>query len=146
MNATRILPELQASLLCESVRQETNGNFLLVGVVSHIRAPQLPVVAMRLCVFNRWTSGVGRFQQSVRFVAPDATTVVCGGNAEFELRDPTHHATSVLVFGNAEFKTAGTYFIEVLVDEVMKLRAPLSVMIAPARQPAPAPIPENQPG
>jgi hypothetical protein len=29
MQATRILPDLQCSLLCEEVRQEINGNFIL---------------------------------------------------------------------------------------------------------------------
>ena len=33
MNATRILPDLQCALLCEDVRPEANGNFILVGVL-----------------------------------------------------------------------------------------------------------------
>ena len=144
MNATRILPELQASLTCESVRQETNGNLLLVGVVNYIRVPQLPAVTGHFCVFNRWTAGVGRFQQSVRLVAPDGM-MVSKGNSEFELRDPAHHATNVLGFANVELKTAGTYFVEVLVDEVMKLRAPLTVILAqPTGQPIPTPTTETQ--
>ena len=48
MNPTRILPDLQSSLLCEEVRQEANGNFFLIGVVTLIRVPQLPIVAARL--------------------------------------------------------------------------------------------------
>ncbi len=43
MNATRILPDLQSSLLCEDVRQEANGNFFIIGVVNFLRVPQLPV-------------------------------------------------------------------------------------------------------
>ena len=137
MNATRILPELQASLMCESVHQETNGNLILVGVINFIRVPQLPVAIGRFCVFNRWTAGVGRFKTSTRLLAPDGTTCLCEGGADFELRDPAHHATNVLVFGNAELKTAGTYSVEVLVDNVMKLRSPVSVILAPpATKPA----------
>jgi len=34
-----------------------------------------------------------------------------------------------------EFKTAGTYYIEVLVDDVMKLRYPVAVIHAPPPQP-----------
>ncbi|HEY1786650.1 MAG TPA: hypothetical protein VGJ73_00775 [Verrucomicrobiae bacterium] len=131
MNATRILPELQASLMCETVRQETTGNFLLVGVINFIRVPQLPVATGRFYVFNRWMAGVGRFRDYTRLVAPDGSTTLCEGGAEFELRDPAHHATNVLLFANAEFKTPGTYFIEVLVDNVVKLRSPLSVILAP---------------
>ena len=107
MNATRILPDLQASLLCEEVRQEANGNLFLIGVINFIRVPQLPVVAGRLCVFNRWTAGLGQFTENIRLIAPDQTTVLRKGEMKFELRDPALHATNVMVFGNVEFKTAG---------------------------------------
>jgi hypothetical protein len=132
MNASRILPELQASLMCEAVRQEANGNLLLIGVVNFIRVPQLPSATGRFCIFNRWTAGVGRFSDNTRLVAPDGMTTQSQGGAQFELRAPAHHATNVHVFANAELKTAGTYFIEVLVDNVIKLRAPLSVILAPS--------------
>jgi hypothetical protein len=36
-----------------------------------------------------------------------------------------------MVFGQLEFKTAGTYFIEVLVDDVMKIRYPVPVVVVP---------------
>ncbi|MGB7748058.1 MAG: hypothetical protein WBN75_12300 [Verrucomicrobiia bacterium] len=131
MNPTRILPDLQASLLCEEVRQEANGNFFLVGVVNILRVPQLPIVAGRLCVFNRWTAGIGQFTESVRLIAPDQTTVLRKGEMKFELRDPTLHSTNVMVFSQIEFKIPGTYYVEVLVDDVMKLRYPVPLIHAP---------------
>ena len=131
MEATRILPDLQSSLLCEEVRQEANGNLILIGVISLIRVPQLPIVAARLCVFNRWTAGIGRFTECIRLIAPDQTTVLRKGEAKFELRDAALHTTSVMVFGQIEFKAAGTYFVEVLVDDVMKLRYPVPLVLAP---------------
>jgi hypothetical protein len=142
MNAARILPDLQASLLCEEVRQEANGNFFLIGVVNFIRVPQLPVVAGRLCVFNRWTAGLGQFTENIRLVAPDQTTVLRKGEMKFELRDPALHATNVMVFGQVEFKAAGNYFVEVMVDDVMKLRYPVPVIHAP---PPPGQNPQNPP-
>ena len=87
MEATRILPDLQSSLLCEEVRQEANGNLFLIGVINLIRVPQLPIVAARLCVFNRWTAGIGQFTESIRLIAPDQTTVIRKGEMKFELRD-----------------------------------------------------------
>jgi len=36
-----------------------------------------------------------------------------------------------MVFNQVEFKTAGTYFVEVLVDDVMKLRYPVPLIHAP---------------
>jgi len=131
MQATRILPDLQSSLLCEEVRQEANGNFFIVGVINLIRVQQLPIVAGRLCVFNRWTAGIGQFTENVRVIAPDQTTVLRKADLKFELRDPAMHSTNVMVFNQLEFKTAGTYFIEVLVDDVMKIRYPVPVVVVP---------------
>ncbi len=144
MNATRILPDLQASLLCEEVRQEANGNFFIIGVVNFIRVQQLPIVAGRLCVFNRWTAGVGQFLENVKLIAPDQMTVLRKGEMKFELKDPSLHSTSVLVFGNVEFKTPGNYFVEVIVDDVMKLRYPIPVIQAPPQSQSPPPPPENK--
>ena len=52
MQASRILPDLQCSLVCEDVRREANGKFILIGVVNFVVVQQLPVGA-RLCVFNQ---------------------------------------------------------------------------------------------
>jgi hypothetical protein len=131
MQASRILPDLQCSLLCEEVRQEINGNLILIGVVQLLRVPQLPVTASRICVFNRWTAGIGQFTESVRLIAPDQTTVVTKGESKFELRDPAMSATTVMFFGNVKFDLPGTYYVEVNVDEVMKMRFPLPVVVVP---------------
>src|ERR1700722_10273388 len=104
MQATRILPDLQASLLCEEVRQEANGNFFIIGVINFLRVPQLPVVAGRLCVFNRWTAGIGRFNETIRLIAPDQMTVLRKAEMKFELSDAAANATNVMFFGNVEFK------------------------------------------
>ncbi|GDY21524.1 hypothetical protein LBMAG56_28710 [Verrucomicrobiota bacterium] len=131
MNPTRILPDLQCSLLCEDVRQEANGNFILIGVAHFIRVPQLPIVAFKLSIFNRWTAGFGAFTETVRLLAPDQTTVMRQAQVKFGLQDPAHNATNLSVFGQVEFTHDGVYFIEVLVDDVMKLRYPLPVIVVP---------------
>lgn len=146
MNATRILPDLQCSLMCEDIRQEATGNFILIGVLNFIRVPQLPVVAFKLNVFNRWTAGVGQFVESTRLIAPDQTTVLRKGEVKFVLQDAALHATNVSVFGQVEFKTAGTYFVEVLVDDVMKLRYPVPVIhVPPPQQQQPPPQGQKPP-
>src|SRR5437667_2061407 len=136
MQPTRILPDLQCSLLCEEIRREVTGSFFLIGVIDFIRVPQVPVVALKLSLFNRWTAGLGQFTESVRLIAPDQVTVLRKGEVKFTLQDAALHATNVTVFGQVEFKIAGTYYVEVLVDDVMKLRYPVPVIIAP---------PQNQP-
>ena len=146
MQPTRILPDLQCSLLCEEIRQEVTGNLFLIGVIGFIRVPQLPVVAFKLSVFNRWTAGVGQFTEGVRLIAPDQTTVLRKGEVKFGLQEPNHHATNVTLFAQVEFKVAGTYYIEVLVDDVMKLRYPVPVILAPMpNQPPPQPQGELPP-
>src|SRR6476661_3702725 len=106
MQATRILPDLQCSLLCEEIRQEVTGNFFLIGVLNFIRVPQLPVVALKLRLINRWTAGVGQFTEAVRFVAPDQTTLLRRNELKFTLQDAAMNATNVTVFGQVEFKAA----------------------------------------
>jgi hypothetical protein len=131
MNPTRILPDLQCSLLCEDVRPEANGNFIMIGVLGIVRVPQVPVTAFKLCVFNRWTAGLGQFTENVRLIAPDQTTVLRKGQVRFALQDASHHATNVTVLPQVEFAAGGVYFVEVLVDDVMKIRYPLPVVVAP---------------
>lgn len=140
MQPTRILPDLQCSLLCEEVRQEVTGNFFLIGVINFIRVPQLPVVALKLSLFNRWTAGVGQFTETVRFIAPDQTTLLRKGEVKFALHDAASNTTNLTVFAQVEFKVAGNYYIEVLVDDVMKLRYPVPVILAPPPQSQP-PVP-----
>ncbi|MDB6125369.1 MAG: hypothetical protein JWQ71_4362 [Pedosphaera sp.] len=132
MQAARILPDLQCSLLCEEIRQEANGNFFIIGVINYIRVPQVPVTAFKLSVFNRWTAGVGQFTENVRLVAPDQTTLLRKSEMKFELKDAALHSTNVTVFGQVEFKVPGNYYVEVLVDDVMKLRYPVPLIVAPA--------------
>ena len=142
MQATRILPDLQCSLVCEDVRQEVTGNFILLGVINYIRVPQVPVMAFKLSVFNRWTAGVGQFTECVRLIAPDQTTVLRKGEVKFNLPDANMHATNVTVLQQVEFKTAGAYYIEVMVDDVMKLRYPVPIIVVqppPGSQPPPVP-------
>jgi hypothetical protein len=146
MQPTRILPDLQASLLCEDVRQETSGNFILIGIIGFVNVPQLPIVAFKLCVFNRWAAGIGNFTESVRLIGPDQTTVIRESKVKFALQDPSHNATNVTVFGQVKFETQGTYYLEVLVDDVLKLRFPIPVRVVtpPQGQGQPQPRPPTE--
>ena len=139
MQAARILPDLQCSLLCEEIRQEANGNFFLLGITNYIRVPQLPVTALKFYIFNCWTAGVGKFTENVRLIAPDQTTVLRKSEGKFELKDAAMHSTNVTLFAQVEFKAPGNYFIEVLVEDVMKLRYAIPVILIPPPNPNPQP-------
>jgi hypothetical protein len=96
-------------------------------------------------VFNRWTAGVGQFIQSVRILAPDQVAVLGKHDLKFALQDAGVSATNVTAFQQVEFKTVGAYYIEVLVDDVMKLRYPIPIVLAPALTPPPQTPPETPP-
>lgn len=135
MNPSRILPDLQCSLMCEDIRQEANGNFILLGVLNAVVLPQVPVTAGRVVFFNRWTAGYGRFKETLRLIGPDETTVLAKREINFELPHPTAHSINVPIMVNVPFNAAGAYFVEVLVDDVMKIRYPINVAVAPPQQP-----------
>ena len=129
MTPTRILPDLQFSVVCEDIRRELGGTFTLVGVINAIAAPQFPIGLFKLFVFNRWTAGVGQFTESVRLVAPDGQTVLRKCDVRFALQDAVHSDTHASFMGQLQLPAPGVYHIEVLVDDVMKLRYPLPVVL-----------------
>jgi hypothetical protein len=96
-------------------------------------------------VFNRWVAGIGQFTEVVRLIAPDGNTVLRQNSVKFQLADPVQAMTTVSVMANVEFKEAGVYTIEVLVDDVMKLRFPIPVVLAqqPPQGAAPQPAVEG---
>ena len=134
MTDARILPDLQCSLICEDVRQEANGNIFLVGVLNQIVVPQVPVTANKLSCFNRWTAGVGEFNEVVKLLAPDQSAVVRENALAFSLENPGMIRTNVHLFQNVEFTEAGVYYVEVTVDDVLKLRYPLPLVVMPQDQ------------
>ncbi len=129
MNPNRILPDLQSALLCEHVRREANGNFILIGVISGVGTPQLPITAPQLCVFSRWARGRGEFTETVRLLDTDGTTELRKSDTQFRLQDPAHPVSNMTVFPQLEFKQQGVYQVEVSVDGVVKSRFPVPVLL-----------------
>ncbi|MBI5384757.1 MAG: hypothetical protein HZA90_08710 [Verrucomicrobia bacterium] len=149
MTPTRILPDLQCSLICEDIRREITGSLTLVGVMHALPVPQVPFPIFKMFVLNRWTAGVGQFIETVRFLAPDGATVLRKSDIRFALRDAAHNATNVTFLGQLQLPTQGLYHIEVLVDDVMKLRYPVPVVLVqqqPESEPPPAPPQGTAPG
>jgi len=123
-----MMPDLQSSLLCDDVRQERNGKFMLIGLFDVIHAERLPVTFAKLCLVTRWCSGEGSFTQHSRIVHPDQKTVLTEGQpVQVNLPSPEAAATSVEVFMNITFPEAGTYWVEILLEQDMKIRYPLRV-------------------
>ncbi|MEI6350431.1 MAG: hypothetical protein WCP06_04925 [Verrucomicrobiota bacterium] len=142
MLANYIVPTLQASVVCEDVRQEVNGMHSLVGVLSVIPAANVPVGLLKLCIWTRWCNGLGKFKQNARILAPDNTTVVAEVGVDFELLNSEAQATNVNFFAGIQFSEFGIYHIELLLDEKAVIRYPLVVAQA-MQQPKPEAAPES---
>ncbi|HMP71654.1 MAG TPA: hypothetical protein PKE55_00155 [Kiritimatiellia bacterium] len=126
-----ILPDLQSAILCDDVRQERNGKFILIGLFDAIVIPQLPVRYPRLFLVTRWCSGEGEFRQQSRILQSDMSSVLVQGQViPIRLPSPEATATNVEVFMNVEIKEQGTHWVEILLDGDLKLRYPLRVSIA----------------
>jgi hypothetical protein len=134
--AKHIVPTLQASVVCEDVRQENNGMQTLVGVLNLIPATKVPVGLLKLAVWTRWVGGVGKFKQKARITAPDKTAL---GEAEveFELQDTIGQATNVNFFAGVQFKEFGTYTVEISLEGKEVIHFPFHIVEVKQQQ-APA--------
>ena len=128
-----MIPDLQSSLLCDDVRQERNGKFILIGLFDAIGVPKYPAGFQRLCMVNRWCCGFGEFTQQSRLLKPDGVSVLVQGKpVPVKLPDSEATATCVEIFLNVKIEVPGTYWVEVLLDNELKLRYPLkAAQIAP---------------
>lgn len=123
-----MIPDLQSSILCDDVRQERNGKFILIGLFDVITANQFPVVFPRIFTVNRWCGGSGDFHQLTRLVKPDqSSSLVQGQSIPVKLPNAEATVTNVELFINVAFDAPGTYWVEILLDNDLKLRYPLRV-------------------
>jgi hypothetical protein len=130
-----MLPDLQSSLLCDDVRQERNGKFMLIGLFDAIAVPKFPAQFQKLCMVNRWCCGFGEFTQRARILRTDGVTpLVEGKEVTVTLPDDQATATCVEIFLNVRCETPGTYWIEVLLNDSLKLRYPLKANEVQAKQ------------
>ncbi len=138
MTTPAMLPDLQSSLVCDDVRQERNGKFILIGIFDAIAVPQYPATFHRLCIVNRWCCGDGEFTQQSRLLKPDGVTVLTEGKpVAVKLSSNTSTATCVEIFLNIQFDHPGVYWTEILLDGQLKLRYPLRAGLVPAAPPRP---------
>ncbi len=123
-----ILPDLQACVICEDVRQEASGQQTLVGILGVIPAPVVPIGFLKLCLWTRWCGGEGKFIQRSLILTPDDENPIAESQVEFNLPGLDSHATNVHVFGGIQFQKHGIYTVEVQVDGELRLRIPLPVI------------------
>lgn len=121
-----IKPNLQFSVLCDDVRREDNGKFILIGLFEAITAKVFPATHPSLFVINRWCKGQGNFTQKIRIVnSKDKTIIFQTDEQPFELQDIDGHHTLVSKVNKLVFNTAGKYWLEILLDGDLVLNYPL---------------------
>ncbi len=130
-----LYPDLQAVVVCEDVRQEVNGMQTLVGVVSALPVPKLPARLMKLCIWSRWTGGIGKFTQASRIIAPDDETILGESSVQFQLRELEAHATNVNFFAGITIGVTGNHTVEILLDDELRTRFTIAVMQAGKTKP-----------
>lgn len=136
-----MMPDLQMSVLCDDVRQERSGKFILIGLFDVIGIPQFPAVFPRMCIVNRWCSGQGQYKEKTRIVSPAGAVVGEGQDVMVQLANAESAVTNVEFFINIPLETEGVYWIEILLEGDLKLRYPLRVnRVAPPQMPTGGPM------
>ena len=90
-----IKPDLQFTLICDDVRIENNGKFMLIGLFDNIAARTIPVVHKQLVVVNRWGKGEGEFTEHVRIIQAEASVATTFPSTSTVMRG-TGNSRSVL--------------------------------------------------
>lgn len=126
-----IEPDLLYTVLCDEVRREDNGKWLLIGLFEQISAAQFPSHHPALCVINKWCNGQGAYRQQTRFVDSGDRVIFEGEPLDFELKDLDSSFTAVQMFGGLPLEAPGRYFVEILLGGELKQRYLLRVQHVP---------------
>ncbi len=131
----KINPTLLFSVLCDDVRREDNGKFILLGLFEKIGAVKFPVRHPTLYVMNCWCSGIGKFSQNTRILKADGSVLAEDKKTEFALKDLKSKHRVVARFNNLLFEKPGEYSVEVTLDDDLKVRYPLIIQQITPPQP-----------
>jgi hypothetical protein len=123
-----IEPDLQYSVLCDEVRREDNGKLMFLGLFEHIGSVGFPMQHPRLCVANKWCNGMGKWTQQTRLVDENDTVVAQNPPIEFEIASLEDHFTAIQMFNSIVFPAPGRVWVEVLLNDDLKLRYGLRIL------------------
>ena len=123
----RIEPALLYSVLCDDVRREDNGKFILVGLFETVGAREFPAVHPALFIINGWIAGAGSFRQYSRILDPSGHELARDRETVFQLQTLRSRHSVIARFNNLELPQPGEYAVEILLDGDLKLRYPLVI-------------------
>jgi len=115
--ASLIKPDLQFSIVCDSIRREDNGKMMFIGIFEVINAKSFPVTHNELFIANRWIKGMGSFTEKTKIVnSKDNKIVVETRDVDFELKGIDASHTVISKFMNIVFHEAGKYQVEIILN------------------------------
>ncbi len=112
-----IKPDLQFSIVCDSIRREDNGKMMFIGIFEVIGAKKFPAKHHELFIANRWIKGTGTFKEKTRIVdLKDNKMIFETKEVDFELKSIDAAHTVISKFINIVFPEPGKYQVEVLLN------------------------------
>lgn len=129
MATKKIKPRLLYTILCDDVRQELGGKFSLMGLFESIYANAFPAVHPRFAIVNEWTGGNGEFRLTIRLLSTNKQEVLSESESTLNLYSETQRHRDISVRFNTTFGSAGTYWIEILLDGEQITLVPLPIQI-----------------
>ena len=127
MTGTTIEPALLYSVLCDDVRREDNGKFILLGLFETVGAREFPAAHPTLFIVNGWIGGAGSFRQYSRILDPSGQEIARDQETAFQLATLKARHSVIARFNNLELPQAGEYSVEILLNGDLKVRYPLVV-------------------
>lgn len=122
-----IIPSLLFSVMCDDVRREDNGKFILIGLFEAIGGFVFPIVHPTMYIVNCWCSGLGAFRQKTRIVNKDGAVLAEDTETSFMLKDLRSKYRVIARFNNLKFEKADEYSVEIILNDDLKMRYPLVV-------------------
>lgn len=123
-----IKPDLQFSIVCDSIRREDNGKMMFIGIFEVIGAKVFPATHHELFIANRWIKGMGSFTEKTRIVnSKDNKVVVETREVGFDLKGIDASHTVISKFLNIVFHEPGKYQVEIVLNNETVRYYPLIV-------------------
>ena len=126
-NENLVKPTLLFSVLCDDIRREHNGKFILIGLFETIGTKKFPAVHSTLYIMNCWIGGLGLFRQRSRIISKEGKVLAEDKETTFTLKNLKSKHRVIARFNNLKFETPGEYSIEVLLNGELKIRYPLLI-------------------
>ena len=124
-----IEPDLQFSILCDQVRREDNGKWMLLGLFEQISVAQFPAQHGALCVLNKWIRGEGTWKQQTRFVDENDRVLIQSDDIAFQLNELDGGFLAIQAFAGLPLERPGKIWIEIFLNGELKQRYPLVVTL-----------------